>query len=118
MKYRFYMQSEDGTFKAYQNDKMAFECELNECLLRKSLNHNTITYTDESIYVKIELYPASIRLFRTESVIEITLEEKVNMAKNLREIRMRIHEHALGNYMAPILEAIAVLEYQLSLYQY
>ncbi len=118
MKYRFYMQSEDGAFKAYQTDYMAFECELNKCLLRKSPKHNTITYTDESIYVKIYLNSASVRLFRTESVIEITLKEKGNMAKNLREIKMRIHEHALGNHMAPVLEAIAVLEYQLSLYDY
>lgn len=118
MNYLFYMKSQDGAFTAQQDDKNAFECGYADCLLRKSIANKTITYTDESVYVKVELNPANIVIFRNESVSEMTLDEKFNMGKNLREINMRIHEHALGNYMAPILEAIAVLEYQFALYNY
>ena len=111
----FYMKSKDCEFGAFQSEEMKFCCEWLDSHVHKDEQSGNIRYADEKNSVVCGEYDKTHKLI---PVIEMNQTEKHIMASNLRNIRQRIHEHCLGNYMAPVLEAIAILEYQFRLYNY
>lgn len=122
--YSFYMRSKDGEFTAFQSEDMKFCCEWLDCHVHTDVNTKAIRYGDESHVVAIDPKKNAVVCGEYDKPYSLTVKpelkqsERSIMASNLRNIRQRIHEHCLGNYMAPVLEAIAILEYQFGLYNY
>lgn len=122
--YQFYMKSKDGEFTAFQSEDRTFCSEWLDSHVHKDELSGNIRYADEKNVVLIYLKNNSIvcgeydKTHKLIPIVEMKQTEKHVMVSNLRNIRQRIHEHCLGNYMAPVLEAIAILEYQFGLYNY
>ena len=120
----FYMKSKDCEFGAFQSEDMKFCCDWLDCHVHTDVNTKAIRYGDESHVVVIDPKKNTVACGEYDEshslkpIVGLKQSERFIMASNLRNIRQRIHEHCLGNYMAPVLEAIAILEYQFGLCNY